>query len=147
AFDPSRRQPVARARTRAGSDLEASVRAADDFLAGESLPLHRVRNQAPFRLVESHGPEARLRRSAGEHGIATAVERAPAIVVARKEGNTVAGADRQLAAAGDHGTGIRVDTGRAVSRPRGPRPDGHPAIGGTFGERYPGRAKTDRSRY
>ena len=77
----------------------------------------------PFRIVERQGPKARLRRGAAQQHVAAAVERPPGIVGAGEERDAVARADRQFAAARDHGARIRIDAGGAVLRPRGPGAD------------------------
>ena len=77
------------------------------------------------------------------HHVAAAVERRARVVGARLEREAVAGADRQLAGARDHGARIGVDAGGAVPRPRGPGAD-------ATGRRTPGpasaRARSRRGR-
>ena len=108
------------------------------------MPLHRIGNEAALGIVQGDGPEARLRRDAGDDDVAAAVKRAPAVIGAGKEGDAITGADRQFAAAGHHGSGVWIDTRRAVLRPRGPGPDRHATIGGAFGQHEPSRAEPDR---
>ena len=75
ALDAAGRQPVAGPRARADRDLEAAVGAADDLLAGEAVPLHRIGDQPALGIVERDGPVARLRRDAAQDHVAAAVER------------------------------------------------------------------------
>ena len=66
------------------------------------------------------------------------------LVVRRgREGDAVAGADRQFAAAGDRGARIGIDVGGAALGPRGPGADRQRAEIGAARRRHPGRAEAD----
>ncbi len=101
ALDAAGRQPVAGARSRRHADLERAVGAADDFLAGEAVALQRIGDQMSLAVVQRQRPEPRRRRDAADDDVAAAVERLLAVVGRRREGDAVAGADRQFAAARD----------------------------------------------
>ena len=143
AFDAAGGQPVAGARARRHPDLERAVGAADDFLAGEAVTLHRVGDQLSLGVVQRQRPEPRRGRHAADHHVAAPVERLLPVVGGRREGDAVAGADRQFAAAGDRGARIGIDVGGAGLRPRGPGADLERAEIGAAGRRHLGRAEAD----
>ena len=145
ALDAAGRQPVARAARAAPPTIsKLPSRVAHDLLAGEAVPVDRVGDQAALRIVERQRPVARLRGRAADQHVAAAVERAAGIVAAREEGDAVARADRQFAAARDRGARIGVDVGGAGLRPGGPAPIVSAPNAIAARQRKPRRAEADR---
>src|SRR3984893_8413866 len=95
ASDPAGRKPVSRTRARGDADLECAVRAADDFLAGETVTLQGIRNEAPLLVIERQRPEPRRRSHAADDYVAAAVERLPAVIGRCRKRHAVAGSARQ----------------------------------------------------
>ena len=126
AFDTASWKPVPGTRPRRYLDLETSVVATYDFLAGESMTIDGVGDQPPFRIVKRQGPKTCRRCAADKNRIAPAFEPTSAIICFGMKCNAIAGTKRQLAAASDDGARIGINfrsPGFRMCRP-GADPDG-----------------------
>src|SRR5258705_939418 len=94
-------------------------------------------------VVERQRPEPRRGRDAADDHVAAPVDRPFAVIRCCREGDAVAGSDRQFAAGRDRRAGIRIDVGGGGLGPGGPGTDRERAEIGAAGRRHPGGAEAD----